>query len=135
MINNLEEEERFELSQPVLVEQFSKLSLSATQPFLLIVLKKKKEVMAESQGFEPWMRFRRIHDFQSCSFGQLGQLSVEGGGGGRNRTCSLLGMNQASYHYSTPQYDRLVMAGVTRLELAASGLTGQRSNQLSYTPA
>ena len=27
------------------------------------------------------------------------------------------------------------MAGVTRLELATSGLTGQRSNQLSYTPA
>ena len=27
------------------------------------------------------------------------------------------------------------MAGVTRFELATSGLTGQRSNQLSYTPA
>ena len=27
------------------------------------------------------------------------------------------------------------MAGVTRLELAASGVTGQRSNQLSYTPS
>ena len=27
------------------------------------------------------------------------------------------------------------MAGVTRLELATSGVTGQRSNQLSYTPA
>ena len=26
------------------------------------------------------------------------------------------------------------VAGVTRLELAASGVTGQRSNQLSYTP-
>lgn len=26
------------------------------------------------------------------------------------------------------------MAGMTRLELAASALTGQRSNQLSYTP-
>ena len=26
------------------------------------------------------------------------------------------------------------MAGVTRLELATSGVTGQRSNQLSYTP-
>ena len=26
------------------------------------------------------------------------------------------------------------MAGVTRLELAASGVTGRRSNQLSYTP-
>ena len=27
------------------------------------------------------------------------------------------------------------MAGVTRLELAASGVTGRRSNQLSYTPS
>ena len=27
-----------------------------------------------------------------------------------------------------------LMAGVTRLELAASGVTGRRSNQLSYTP-
>ena len=26
------------------------------------------------------------------------------------------------------------MAGVTRLELATSAVTGQRSNQLSYTP-
>ena len=26
------------------------------------------------------------------------------------------------------------MAGVTRLELATSGVTGQRSNRLSYTP-
>ena len=26
------------------------------------------------------------------------------------------------------------VAGVTRLELAASGVTGRRSNQLSYTP-
>ena len=26
------------------------------------------------------------------------------------------------------------VAGVTRLELATSGVTGQRSNQLSYTP-
>ena len=26
------------------------------------------------------------------------------------------------------------MAGVTRLELAVSGVTGRRSNQLSYTP-
>jgi hypothetical protein len=27
------------------------------------------------------------------------------------------------------------LAGVTRLELAASGVTGRRSNQLSYTPS
>ncbi len=27
------------------------------------------------------------------------------------------------------------MARMTRLELATSGVTGQRSNQLSYTPA
>ena len=29
---------------------------------------------------------------------------------------------------------KFLMAGVTGLEPATSGLTGQRSNQLSYTP-
>ena len=32
--------------------------------------------MAESKGFEPSNRLWRLHDFQSCSFDQLGQLSV-----------------------------------------------------------
>lgn len=32
--------------------------------------------LAESKGFEPSKRFRRLHDFQSCSFDQLGQLSI-----------------------------------------------------------
>ena len=32
--------------------------------------------MAERWGFEPQIRFWRIHDFQSCSFGQLGHLSA-----------------------------------------------------------
>ena len=32
--------------------------------------------LAESKGFEPSKRFWRLHDFQSCSFDQLGQLSV-----------------------------------------------------------
>ncbi len=31
--------------------------------------KAPRKVLAESQGFEPWRRFRRLHDFQSCSFG------------------------------------------------------------------
>ncbi len=31
--------------------------------------------------------------------------------------------------------DRLKMAGATGLEPAASGVTGRRSNQLSYAPA
>ena len=35
---------------------------------------------------------------------------------------------------STIIYFREEMAGVTGLEPAASGVTGQRSNQLSYTP-
>ena len=33
--------------------------------------------LAERWGFEPQIRFWRIHDFQSCSFGQLGHLSTE----------------------------------------------------------
>ena len=32
--------------------------------------------LAERRGFEPRIRFWRIHDFQSCSFGQLGHLST-----------------------------------------------------------
>ena len=32
--------------------------------------------LAERQGFEPWIPFWGIHDFQSCSFGQLGHLSL-----------------------------------------------------------
>ena len=32
--------------------------------------------MAERQRFELWNGFRPLHDFQSCSFGQLGHLSV-----------------------------------------------------------
>ena len=35
-----------------------------------------RTIMAESKGFEPSKRFWRLHDFQSCSFDQLGQLSV-----------------------------------------------------------
>ena len=33
-------------------------------------------ILAERWGFEPQIRFWRIHDFQSCSFGQLGHLSA-----------------------------------------------------------
>ena len=29
----------------------------------------REKQLAESQGFEPWRRFWRLHDFQSCSFG------------------------------------------------------------------
>ena len=32
-------------------------------------------------------------------------------------------------------FQKKVMAGVTGLEPAASGVTGRRSNQLSYTPS
>ena len=45
---------------------------SATSPRGEIELVK----MAEGRGFEPRIRFWRIHDFQSCSFGQLGHLSA-----------------------------------------------------------
>ncbi len=34
-------------------------------------------VVAEMQGFEPWIRvLAHIHDFQSCSFNQLGHIST-----------------------------------------------------------
>ena len=74
--------------------------------------------------------------------------------GGRRgiRTPDPLGVNEMRYRYAirplttTPngreggalpflgRRFREVLAGMTRLELAASALTGQRSNQLSYTP-
>ena len=31
--------------------------------------RRHRTILAESLGFEPRIRFRRIHDFQSCSFG------------------------------------------------------------------
>ena len=37
--------------------------------------------------------------------------------------------------HSLPGSDRKGMAGTTRLELATSAVTGQRSNQLNYVPA
>ena len=33
-----------------------------------------ERLLAESRGFEPRRRFWRLHDFQSCSFGQLGHI-------------------------------------------------------------
>ena len=39
-------------------------------------LGQRKNKVAESWGFEPQIPFWGIHDFQSCSFGQLGHLSV-----------------------------------------------------------
>ena len=33
-------------------------------------------VLTEGEGFEPSRRLWRLHTFQACSFGQLGQLSM-----------------------------------------------------------
>ena len=66
---------------PKRAKRFSRPPHSTTLPPLRRVnaapRKAPRKILAESRGFEPRMRFRRIHDFQSCSFGQLGQLSVE----------------------------------------------------------
>ena len=35
----------------------------------------KPACMAEREGFEPSIRYQRIHDFQSCAFDQLSHLS------------------------------------------------------------
>ncbi len=32
--------------------------------------------MAEREGFEPSMRYKRIHEFQSCALDQLSHLSI-----------------------------------------------------------
>ena len=43
-----------------------------------IALKMGKTILSaitESEGFEPSRRLWRLHTFQACSFGQLGQLS------------------------------------------------------------
>ena len=55
--------------------------------------------------------------------------------------CNLVVFNQSMlflYKVKKPQFllvkPRLSLAGPTRLELATSGLTGRRSNQLNYDP-
>ena len=60
---------------------------------------------------------------------------------GQTRTrLRYLGTHLAPRHKKTPKlagfrgFYILEMAGVTGLEPAASGVTGRRSNQLSYTP-
>ena len=66
------EEEGFEPSYPRRGKRFSRPPHSTTLPPLRRVTwrpKAPRKVLAESQGFEPWRRFRRLHDFQSCSFG------------------------------------------------------------------
>ena len=66
------EEEGFEPSYPRRGKRFSRPPHSTTLPPLRRVtwpLAGPRKVLAESQGFEPWRRFRRLHDFQSCSFG------------------------------------------------------------------
>ena len=64
------EEGGFEPPSPLQVKQFSRLPHSTALPPLHGLH------LAERWGFEPQMRFWRIHDFQSCSFGQLGHLSL-----------------------------------------------------------
>ena len=51
---------------------------SATPPHGVraYLITRRWENLAERWGFEPQIRFWRIHDFQSCSFGQLGHLSA-----------------------------------------------------------
>ena len=65
------------------VKQFSRLPPSTARPPLRIRLPTDTADqplsglnMAERRGFEPRIRLWRIHDFQSCSFGQLGHLSA-----------------------------------------------------------
>ena len=61
----------------------------------------------ESKGFEPLKQvITRLHDFQSCSFGQLGQLSIKINSGRRTRTVDSLINSQVLYQLS--------YAGITR---------------------
>ena len=54
------------------VKRFSRPPHSTALPPLRMVAGK----VAERRGFEPRIPFWGIHDFQSCSFGQLGHLSA-----------------------------------------------------------
>ena len=51
---------------------FSSLSLFYAQKQK--PLQKKGFFLAQRKGFEPLIRFRRIHDFQSCALDQLSHL-------------------------------------------------------------
>lgn len=87
----LAEGEGFEPSLPgVPVKRFSRPPHSAALPPFQNMYQPPKELvkkkapktgafeksLAERWGFEPQIRFWRIHDFQSCTFGQLGHLSA-----------------------------------------------------------
>ena len=56
--------------------------LNAPHPLRVLIIKKQQAPkgtccsLAESKGFEPSNSFWLLHDFQSCSFDQLGQLST-----------------------------------------------------------
>ena len=68
------EGEGFEPSYPRRGKRFSRPPHSTTLPPLRGVKSGAPsgtplDLLAESLGFEPRIRFRRIHDFQSCSFG------------------------------------------------------------------
>ena len=69
----LAEEEGFEPSYPRRGKRFSRPPHSTTLPPLRMgdaaPRGTPRNNLAESLGFEPRIRFRRIHDFQSCSFG------------------------------------------------------------------
>ncbi len=41
-----------------------------------VLLLEYRVLLAEREGFEPSRRYQRLHDFQSCAFGQLSHLSV-----------------------------------------------------------
>ena len=74
------EEEGFEPSLPGLrVKRFSSPPHSTPLPPLRkgdAAPKGGGDILAERWGFEPQIPFWGIHDFQSCSFGQLGHLST-----------------------------------------------------------
>ena len=90
-LKTLAEGEGFEPSLPgVPVKRFSRPPHSAALPPFQNMYQPPKELvkkkapktgafeksLAERWGFEPQIRFWRIHDFQSCTFGQLGHLSA-----------------------------------------------------------
>ena len=70
----------------------------------------------EKEGFEPSRRFRRLHDFQSCSFGHSDTSPY--GSPNRTRTCDNSINSRVLYQLSYQGTKRSISASLLHLVLA-----------------
>ena len=85
---------------------------------------------------EATTRFELVMEILQTSALPLGDVAIylKNGAQRRNRTTDTGLFSPLLYRLSYLGFLYKEVAGVTRLELATSCVTGRRSNQLSYTP-